>query len=69
MRSRDLLKVTEGLRKRVAAEEDVGSGGGKMSLEPYTVTLHGTCPHATENTWKVTIAEPGEDRGLCYCWL
>ena len=36
MRSRDLLKVTEGLRKRVAAEKDVGSGGGKMSLEPYT---------------------------------
>lgn len=69
MRSRDLLKVTEGLRKRVAAEKGGGSGSRKMSLEPYTVTLVGTCPHPTENTCKVTIAEPGADRGLRPCLL
>lgn len=31
-----MLKVTEGLRERVAAEKGVGSEGGKMSLEPCT---------------------------------
>ena len=40
-----------------------------MSLEPCAVTLDGTCPHPTGNTCKVTVAEPGADRGFRLCWL
>ena len=73
---RELLKVMEHVRKRVAADKRVGAGGGKTRPEPRDgcVTLDGTWPQPTgqrrelREYMSVTRAKPGADRGSHSHW-